>query len=111
MDTMTNPPGSYFAGGDGHLDLSDRLSHLYFSRTGIRAIENCPAFPDAERITEDFQAILESIIASIKDEAVCLNDRRGSDIAIIGPKARTRRGAGRTQNTFSGVVETRSIFG
>ena len=99
----------YFARRDRLFDFGDGLGHLNVSRTGVGAVENGAALPDAEGIGQHFQPLIHAIIARVEHEPMRLDDGCRADIAVVGPEAGAGRGAGGAENALGRIVETFAI--
>jgi len=85
-------------------DLLDRGGDLDVSRAGVGAVENGPTSPDSRLGVENPQSLGRTRIATIENEPVGINDRRGSDEVFVCPRDWAGRGAGGAQDALRGVV-------
>src|SRR5439155_16193006 len=96
---------------DGPLDLLDGLGDLDVAGAGVRAVERRPAPEHARALVEDLEPFAGGLVARVEDEAVGVDDRGGTDVGLVAPVDRARRGARGAQDAFGGVVETGTVLG
>src|SRR5690348_16265235 len=96
---------------DGTLHLLDQVRNGDTSWAGIGAVEDREAAPDAITLAQDRHALGGSLVAAIEDDAVRVDDRRGTDPVGIAPDRRAGAGAGTAENTFRPLVVDLALGG
>src|SRR5947209_6661320 len=95
---------------DGPLDFLDGLGDLDAARAGLGAVEHRPASEDPGLPGEEIEALACSLVARVEDESVRVHDRGGTDVSVVTPEDRARRGARRAQDALGRVVVALSLF-
>jgi hypothetical protein len=90
-------------------DFHDRPRDLDIARARLDAVEHGAAAPDAVGVGHDLEPLLVGVVAGIGDEAVGVDDGRGTDVRGIAPEDRAGRGACRAQDAAAGVLVALAI--
>jgi hypothetical protein len=92
------------------LDIRNETRHWNASRATFGTIEHRAAAKGSQSITEDCQALGGSLITTIEDEAMRVNDRRRTNPLRVPPGHGTRTRTGRTENAFGALIVARPLL-
>src|SRR5205807_4667157 len=94
---------------DGAFDLFDQVGNGDTARAGIGTVEDRAAAPDAIALSQDAKPLCRSLIATIEDEAVSVDDRGRTHPVGIAPYrwAGTRTGA--AEDAFCALVKALAL--
>src|SRR6266702_1627617 len=95
---------------DGALDLFDQIGDRDTTRTGIGAVEDRAAAPNAIALAQDSKPLCSSLVAAVEDEAVGIDNRCRSDPVGVTPYGWTGTRTGATEDAFCTLVIA-SAFG
>src|SRR2546428_5685230 len=102
MTVDARNPGKHLEAAEEEraLDVFDGAGDLDVSGAGVGAVEDGAAAPDTVAGVEHGQPLVGTLIATIEDEAVGVDDRRRADELLAGPERRTRRRTRRAPDAF-----------
>src|SRR5689334_15776702 len=87
------------------LDLLNRVGNVNPTRTGLCAVEDRAATPDARAVAQNVQALSAATIAAVEDEPVRVHNGRWAYPLSICPDRWTRPSTRATKNAFGRLVE------
>src|SRR5690625_146518 len=92
------------------LYFSYRPGDLDPSGAGVGAVEYRSTSPDPTLLIHHLESLPQCAISGIEDEAVCIDDRRWADVAVICPVGGAGAGTGAAEDTLGGVVVEESLI-
>src|SRR5690606_29255425 len=98
------------AGQQAALDLLNGARDLNPARARLGAVEDGAAAPDARLLVQHGQPVGCTLVAAVVDEAVGVDDRRGTDEFVVGPGDRAGTGAAGAEDALRRVVEALAIL-
>ena len=94
---------------DGALDLLDKVGNRDATWAGVGAVEDGAAAPYAVALAQDSESLGGTLVAAVKDEAVRVDNRGGSNPVGIAPDGRAGAGTGTAEDAFCALVITGAL--
>src|SRR6266480_3036330 len=91
---------------DGAFDLFDEVGDWDAAWAGVGAVEDGTAAPHAVALAEDGESFGGTLVAAVKDEAMRVDNRGGSNPVGVAPDGRAGAGTCAAQNAFCALVIT-----
>src|SRR5690242_3171311 len=105
LDRLINQSGDVGrAVHDGALDLLDGVGDGDAARTGLGAVEDRAATPDAGAVAEDLEPLGAAAVAAVEDEAVRVDDGGWPHPLGVRPDGGTGTGAGAAEDALGRLV-------